>query len=445
MVRRGRDRQDTMSNWDDAVVVRPRAQSTEQSWGHLWRRLLGLLALITPLAQPRVAGTVALIVYLVRAELSPTGLQPTIWPYFNYLADAFLHGQLSLRLLPPNDLDLVHYADEIYLYWPPFPAVLVMPLVALVGVGVSDVVYTAVFAAVGVALLAQFLAQLDHTGVAPLTVERRAILVASIAFGSVVLTLAPVGRVWFTAQIVGWNCVLLASLVALARRGVSGYFLTGLALACATATRLSLLFTAVWLAYYLWRRDRREPWHRRAAAAAAAGAPVVVTLGLLGAYNVARFGSPFEMGLDWHNVNSYFRADFERYGLFSLHYLPTNLYYQFIYHPLFDTSQWKMGGGIFWMTPVLLGALYAVWKQRRQPLIWALVVSCILVYIPIGLLMGTGYVTFGPRYLLDLMPPLLVLTAIGIRHWRLGILRVLLIISCATYVTGSVVWLITDA
>jgi hypothetical protein len=60
------------------------------------------------------------------------------------------------------------------------------------------------------------------------------------------------------------------------------------------------------------------------------------------------------------------------------------------------------------MTPILLAAPYAVWKERRDLLVWVLVVTCILVYIPIGLLMGTGWVTFGPRYLLDLMPPLLV-------------------------------------
>ena len=66
--------------------------------------------------------------------------------------------------------------------------------------------------------------------------------------------------------------------------------------------------------------------------------------------------------------------------------------------------------------------------------------SCVLTYIPIGLLMGTGFVTFGPRYLLDLMVPLVILTVLGIRHWRVDTLRILVLLSCATYTIGSVMW-----
>jgi hypothetical protein len=69
-----------------------------------------------------------------------------------------------------------------------------------------------------------------------------------------------------------------------------------------------------------------------------------------------------------------------------------------------------------------------------------LLVSCALIYIPIGLLMGTGYLTFGPRYLLDLMVPLLILTARGIRRWPLWLLIVLALIGCATYAYGSTLW-----
>jgi hypothetical protein len=254
--------------------------------------------------------------------------------------------------------------------------------------------------------------------------------------------LAPQGSVWYTSQLVGWGCVLLATLAALKLRGRGGYLLTGLALGCATATRTGLLFSGVWLAYYLLRRDWALPVRDRLARAAWGLAPIAGALLLLGWYNAARFGSPLDMGIAWHNFNGIFQADYERYGYFSLHYLPTNLYYEFLAYTVATEDQWK-GGGLFWMTPVLLGAPYAIWRGRRDPLVRALVATCLLVYVPIGLLMGTGYVTFGPRYLLDLMPPLLVLTALGIRRWRLDLLQVLLIISCATYLFGSVaMWLL---
>src|SRR5215208_6490349 len=44
--------------------------------------------------------------------------------YFNYLADAFNHGQLYLRLTPPNTLDLSFFQNNYYLYWGPLPAVI---------------------------------------------------------------------------------------------------------------------------------------------------------------------------------------------------------------------------------------------------------------------------------------------------------------------------------
>jgi hypothetical protein len=388
------------------------------------------------LARPPIAGLVALAIYLVRAGIRTDGFRHTDAAYFNFLADAFLHGQLSLRLLPLNHLDLTFYGDRAYLYWPPFPALLVMPLVALFGVGVSDVAYTAVFGAITIALLAKLLEVLDRTDVAPLSVERRGIVVATCAFGSVLLFLAPMGGVWSTGQLVGWGCILLATLPALTQRGRAAYLLTGLGLACAVATRIGLLFNGVWLAYYLLHRDRHQPLRQRVAAATLGLAPVVAMLLLLGGYNVARFGSPLETGLAWQNVGDSFRATLAQYGQFNVHYLPRNLYYHFVGYTLFARDQWQ-GGGLFWMTPVLLGAPYELWRGRRSMLVWILVLSCVLVYIPIGLLIGTGYFTFGPRYLLDLMVPIVVLTARGIRRWPLAILQVLMFISCATYFLGS--------
>jgi len=87
-----------------------------------------------------------------------------------------------------------------------------------------------------------------------------------------------------------------------------------------------------------------------------------------------------------------------------------------------------------------VGAPYAAWRGRRDPLVWALLGSCALVYLPVGLVMGTGYVTFGPRYLLDLMVPIVVLAARGIRRWPVGTLLLLMLVGWATYAFGSLLW-----
>lgn len=414
-----------------------------------------LLAIVAPLARPRTAGLAAFVVYFLRAALSPNHFGHTNVAYFNLLADAFLHGQLYLRLAPWNMVDLVHYAGRLYLYWPPFPAILVMPLVIIFGVGVSDVLYTVVLGALSIALLAQLLIALDETGIAPLSAVRRGIIVATCAFGSVLLILSPLGAVWYSAQIIGWGCVLCATVAALTRTGKAGYFLTGLALACALGTRLPLLFNGVWLAYYLLCRDWQRPARERLAGVVVGLLPIIVALALFGWYNAARFGSLTELGLAWHQPGAPLRDEFAVYGAFNLHYLPKNLYYHFVGHPFLLDHQmiptdsrtenplW-MGGGLFWMTPLLLAAPYAVWRGSRDPLVRALLLSCLLIYIPIGLLMGTGYLTFGPRYLLDLLVPILVLTARGLRYWRLDVLQLLMILSWLTYAAGSALWLLGD-
>jgi hypothetical protein len=53
-------------------------------------------------------------------------------PHFVYQAQAFLHGQLALTVpQPPNLNDWVLQRGRWFVSFPPFPAVLMMPFVAL--------------------------------------------------------------------------------------------------------------------------------------------------------------------------------------------------------------------------------------------------------------------------------------------------------------------------
>jgi hypothetical protein len=61
-----------------------------------------------------------------------------------------------------------------------------------------------------------------------------------------------------------------------------------------------------------------------------------------------------------------------------------------------------------------------------------------LVNTPILLLMGTGWMQFGPRYTMDFTLPLLLLTAMGIRRWRFGVTSVLTAVSVAHYLIGTI-------
>jgi hypothetical protein len=65
------------------------------------------------------------------------------------------------------------------------------------------------------------------------------------------------------------------------------------------------------------------------------------------------------------------------------------------------------------------------------------VATILLVATPILLLMGTGWVQFGPRYTLDFTLPLLLLTALGISRWPNWLVAVLTATAIVHYVIGT--------
>ena len=66
-----------------------------------------------------------------------------------------------------------------------------------------------------------------------------------------------------------------------------------------------------------------------------------------------------------------------------------------------------------------------------------LATAILLTATPIFLLMGTGWVQFGPRYTLDFTLPLLMLTAIGIRKWPGWVITILVLVSIVHYIVGT--------
>lgn len=400
---------------------------------------------------PRASVALAAVVYATIASTSASAWLASDYAYYNYLADAFLHGELSLRLEPANTLDLAEYHGELYLFWPPFPALVLMPFVAAFGVGFSDVAFTIALGAVNVGLVAWLLRVADQLGLAPLTTTRRALLVMSFALGTVHLTMAPFGRVWNTGQLVAFACLALAYLAAMRLTGTAAFVATGLALAAVVMTRNPMLAGGLWPVYWLmrsngWfdrigRRDHNRRGHalvrRRVLQLVAGGLPVLISLGALAAYNMARFGDPLELGFRHHDMSPMFLEDYARYGGFDLHYVPTNFYYQYVYYPFPLTSEATMGGSLFLLTPVFFAALYALFVPALRDHKVVLLVCVALINLPIITLMGTGWMTFGPRYTLDFTLPLLLLTAMGLRKVPVPVLGLVVAVSVIHYVIGA--------
>ena len=361
-------------------------------------------------------------------------------PYFNYLADAFLHGQLNFRLLPPGTYDLVIYKGQLFSYWPPFPAMLLIPLVALFGVNFSDILFTIFFGSFNIFLFSALLHEAQKRNLIQLDKFQRSLLVFFFAYGTVHLTIAPLGRVWFTALIIGVTCSLFAYWAAIKYDGALGFFLAGLGISAAFATRLHLLIVGLWPAWYLISTHWGKPKKQLMKYVFIGLLPLAITGVLLLAYNYARFGNFSEVGLTYHNMGSIFRKDFSKYGAFSLHYAPTNLFYQYFAYPFLAKSSegFFMGGSLFLLSPVFFSIFWGLWRAPKKPGPWILALTIVLTNIPIALLMGTGYAQFGPRYSLDFTVPLLLLTAKGVQHWPKRGLLLLVFVSVIQYLIGFV-------
>jgi len=178
---------------------------------------------------------------LAAYALSSDGLlaHQSLAPHFVYQADAFLHGQLSLTVpRPPNLNDWVLKDGRWYVSFPPFPAVLMMPFVAVAGLSFNDVAFTLLFSAANVALLYRLLRRLQ-----PERAEWEHGAFALIyGFGTLAWSCGIRGEVWFTAETIG---VTLTLLYLHASLGARHPVLAGLAVACAAITRTPLAFSAV--------------------------------------------------------------------------------------------------------------------------------------------------------------------------------------------------------
>ena len=160
-------------------------------------------------------------------------------PQFIYQAMAFLHGQTALTVQPPNLNDWARANGQWYMSFPPFPAVLMTPFVALWGFQFNDVSFTVFFAALNVALLFLLLRQFSNAGDSARTEQENTILALLFAFGTLNFYCSIRGEVWFTAEVLG---VTLTCLYVLAAHRARHPALAGLAFGCAAITRTPLMF-----------------------------------------------------------------------------------------------------------------------------------------------------------------------------------------------------------
>jgi hypothetical protein len=382
--------------------------------------------------------------------------------HYVYLAEGWLHGRLTLAGPPPNENDWAKIdvltlrdgrevrgiygsrtggptdrfyplrgtpvtipAEEIasraairLVSFPPFPAVVMAPFVALWGLRFNDVLFTALWAALNPMLLFLLLRDLRARGLSQRSDGDDLWLTALFGVGSVYYFCSVVGQVWFTAQIVAVTLSIgyvWASIDA-RRPGWAGLFV-GLGVATRPPWLVVPLFLLEALRVSGGREGLRTPAGRRAFAhRLLLFAIPIVALGVaLGLYNYQRFENPFEFGHRFLAVQ--WQERMFRYGLFNYHFLSRNLATALVllprimtHYPFVKISQHGMS--LLVTSPTLV---YTVLPQRRSPLTRALWVTIATTALPSLLYQNSGYVQVGYRFSLDYMVMLVVLLAIGDR------------------------------
>jgi hypothetical protein len=336
-------------------------------------------------------------------------------PHFVHLADSFLHGQLENRVKPPNNNDWIRYKGKTYVSFPPVPAVLMMPFVAVFGTNFNDVLFSLPFAALNVLLMFLVLQMLVRENLSSFNVKENLWLTALFGFGTVHYCAAVRGEVWFSAQIIGVSFTLLYILFATRTRHP---LLAGIFLALAFNTRVNLAFTVGYFALQLF-------FPRQTDGKFAAGdtksiikkilwfsLPIVVMAVLQMMMNYARFEKIFEYGHAYLGGPAGTRI--REHGMFSYHYLEWNLRALFLRLPIlikeFPYLGYNADGlSIFITTPVFMRLFWPKAKPWMYPILWATAVPALMVPL---FYQNSGYVQFGYRFSLDI-PYLIMLMAVG--------------------------------
>lgn len=396
-----------------------------------------------------------LFIFILFAGRLKFSFPVTPFNYFSYLAEAFLHGSLSLVSFPSTIHDLSLYGGKIYLNWGPASALLVIPFIKLFGLNISDTLYTAIIASLTPLALWIVLYYLDKFYLQPLSTTKKVILYIFFTFGTINFYISVSGSVWFTEQTFAIFYLLfaLAFIFKFLHSGfIKDLIFSSILVNLAILSRLTLVFYVPFFLTIIFIRFLKEKYsyllffHQMVILITI----TVIFLSIYGLYNNIRFNSFLETGLTYHNYyKPKFEKDIEKFGFFNLNYIPRNFHYMVLNipsvkkdFPFFNFDY--MGNSIFFISPMLLLTtlifLKKYWHKRELALFNTSVVLWMFATILIPLMVfGTGWVQFGYRYALDIMPFFIFLLAEVINDIPIFLILPLLLISILLNTLG-VVW-----
>ena len=356
-----------------------------------------------------------------------------------YLPKTKEHGRsqhifetLSGERLKIDPRELSSRKRQYFVSFPPLPALLMSPLVAVFGLASSDIWFTLLFAVLNGILAYQLFAQVIHDRerskalqpqqhIKVHTLDPEALwLAVSLSLGTAHFWCAVRGEVWFTALIVGVSCQLLFFRWAWRMKAP---LLAGIAYACAFSTRASLITLGLfaYLQYFSLDGNARQRLRRLAVFTI----PPFIVGCLLLYYNHIRFERWYEFGHRYLAGGQLSRIS--TYGLFNVVFIKKNLIAAFGLLPLISTSaplltySWH-GMALQLSSPHLLYAVFrpSSWSsisetevKRERVIVWTLKAMILTTLTLLLLYQNTGWVQYSWRFALDVIPGITLLIALS--------------------------------
>ncbi|MBN1654760.1 MAG: hypothetical protein JXA30_13395 [Deltaproteobacteria bacterium] len=356
------------------------------------------------------------------------------------LAQSYLNGQLSVvdnRPLGTNDW--ARYQGRWYVSFPPFPAIVILPAVALFGPQIWDRLFWAIFAGLGPAFLYLVLRYLRESARSERKLSDDLLLTFLFAFGTVYFFSSVQGTTWYAAHIV---CCALLPLFVLWSFNARRPLLAGTALAFSFLTRPNTVLVALFFLVEAVNGSTRErlgqcdgdqppttglrawisgvDYARVLRRVTVFSLPIIAAVAVMLWMNNSRFDDPLVFGHEYLEIKWRYRID--KWSLFNYHYLSKNLAILLAALPWLSNDPpfikiSQHGLALWFTTPHLLLIL---WPKRVTPTMVGLYLSAALVALVDLCYQNSGWIQFGYRFSLDYMVLLFALLALGQRRFRLG-------------------------
>lgn len=325
---------------------------------------------------------------------------------FEALARSFLQGHLYLSIDDGRWLDGSYYHG--YIYWPQggFPAIVMLPFVAIFGNLIHQGHIQFILNIFNCFLLYKIALKITKNKITSLWLSFAYLF--STAY--IVIGLIPWAG-WF-AQVIATTALLLAIYEYLHGKR---WWLIGLYLACGFATRIDIFIGSMF--FFCSILFSKQATNKKVQEMLLLSIPILV--GIIGIllYNYFRFGSLFEFGYTYHIPElAAARSVFKQYGTWNLFYYPSNFYYLFLKgfnqivlpgtkylaYPFISADMWGMS--IFITSPILLWCFKHIMTTIKQRDILLALLTCLFILLFLLGYFGIGTKQYGYRYALDFSP-----------------------------------------